>query len=352
MQNEILTIFRNAALYTLQTVKADGLYLFLSIFIAVAMSVYIDPKKTRKFFLKQNKFLISGSIGLGAFTPLCACGTMAVVISLLTTALPLGPIMAFLVSSPLMSPDTFILISGFMGVEFAVFLTIASIILGFTAGYLTSYIDRKTNFLKNQFRVAEKPVKTGKTLGRNAVVLPKNCCVVPNVQPNQLTLVNACSIEMPIENASTENIFQLTISKLKVYEFTIKFYEIGIKKILPLFLLFVLIAYAVKTFVPTEWIIKLFSGNNFFAVPIAAIVGLPLYVSDATIAPLLEVLKEGGASQGSLLAFMIAGPGTSLAVIVGLNVVLKKKAIFLYVLYIFVGAIVLGYLYDLIYMLF
>lgn len=344
MENSISIFVSQLVMYLLQTIKADGIYLLLSILAAVALTVYLDPNKTKAFFLKRNKYLMTSSIGLGAFTPLCACGTMAVVISLLTTALPWGPVMAFLVSSPLMSPDTFILMSGFMGIRFAIVLTVSSVLIGLAAGYITMLIDKKTNYLHNQFRVSAKAKSKPK------VRLETATCCTPNTNTQVVVQTNCCTSTVQVEKIDREQIILSQINsfvqKLKLKEFAIEFHRTGIKKILPLFLLFVSIAYLVKTYVPTEWIIMLFSGDNMFSVPLAALIGLPLYVSDATVAPLLQVLQQGGASQGSLLAFMISGPGTSLAVIIGLNVVMKRKAIILYVSYILLGSIILGYLYD------
>lgn len=93
---------------------------------------------------------------------------------------------------------------------------------------------------------------------------------------------------------------------------------------------------------------NLFSGNHFYAIPLASLIGIPLYISDATIVPLLSVLKDAGASQGALLAFMISGPATSLGVIGGLNVIMKRKAILLYLSFILFGSIILGYAFDVI----
>jgi uncharacterized protein len=59
----------------------------------------------------------------------------------------------------------------------------------------------------------------------------------------------------------------------------------------------------------------------------------------------------GGASQGALLAFMITGPGTSAGVLAGLVTIMKKRAIGLYVIYLLVFAVTLGYLYDFLLML-
>jgi uncharacterized membrane protein YraQ (UPF0718 family) len=322
-----------AVIFVGQTLWADGIYLLLSILIAVVMAVYIDPVKARHYLMKKKSFLIPGSVGFGALTPLCACGTMAVVISLLTTALPWGPIMAFLVSSPLMSPDTFVLISGFLGVKFAVVLAFGSIVLGLTAGYLTHLIETKTNFLKDQFRAVSNKKNQNKAA-------ETNYRSAGAIQFQYYKAGNACCASVSVSKTQT------FVEKLKIKEFAQTFISLGVKKILPLFLIFAFIAYAVKAFVPTVWIMELFSGNNIFSVPLAALIGLPLYVSDSTVAPLLQVLQQAGASNGSLLAFMIAGPGTGLGVIIGLNVVLKRKALLLYLAYIFFGAVVLGYLYD------
>lgn len=308
------TIFLNQLLnvlsYVWETLKADSLYLFLSIMVATAMSVYIDAEKTKSLFLRYPKYLVGGSVAVGAFTPLCACGTMAVVISLMTTALPWGPIMAFLVSSPLMSPDTFILFSGILGVRFTIALAVISVLLGLSAGWITSWIERHTTILNGQLKL-----RKGKSISTEKL----NPGEVPDVS---------------------------FLKRLKLAGLWQNFYSVGIMKIIPLFLLFVVIAYLVKTFVPTAWIIGLFSGDKFYSVPLAALIGLPLYVSDATVVPLLQVLRDAGASDGAVMAFMITGPATSIGVIGGLTLIMKRKALFLYVAMILVGSILSGVLYN------
>jgi uncharacterized membrane protein YraQ (UPF0718 family) len=80
---------------------------------------------------------------------------------------------------------------------------------------------------------------------------------------------------------------------------------------------------------------------------VLAIVGLPLYVTGPSSLPVINALMAGGASQGALLAFMITGPGTSAGVLAGIAMIMKKRAIVLYAAFLLVGAILLGYLYDL-----
>jgi uncharacterized membrane protein YraQ (UPF0718 family) len=354
MITQLIQIMSDLAMYVLKTVYQDGIYLLISILIAVFLAVFVNAGKARKLFLRKPKLLIPGSVGIGALTPLCACGTMAVVISLLTTALPWGPIMAFLISSPLMSPDTFVLLSGFVGIKFALALTVASVILGLSSGFITHWIEKNSSFLMDQLRLkSEEPQ------------LQAVCCSTTpgQIQPNPDLIAyqdsystqgntegNACGCS-PAPLAAIENHTALTKKaslwkRLKVEEILNKFFDLGIKKILPIFILFVVIAYFLKTYIPSEWIVALFSGRHYYSVPLASVIGLPLYISDATVVPLLKVLKEAGASEGALLAFMISGPATSLGVIGGLNLVMKKRAIILYIIFILAGAILMGYGYD------
>ena len=123
-------------------------------------------------------------------------------------------------------------------------------------------------------------------------------------------------------------------------------YDLGVKKILVLFAVFSAIGFCINTFVPSELIVKYLGAGNIFAVPLLSIIGLPLYLSDASAIPMINTLIEGGASQGALLAFMITGLGTSAGVLTGLLVVMKKKAIVLYASFLLFFALVIGYLYD------
>jgi uncharacterized membrane protein YraQ (UPF0718 family) len=181
----------------------------------------------------------------------------------------------------------------------------------------------------------------------------KSCCNA--AAPKPLPVDNYCGCEVQVKSISRDgnNCCAVTIEakpslieKLKVREIVNAFIDLGVKKVMPLFILFVAIAYLLKTYVPDAWVMTLFSGDHFYSVPLASLIGLPLYISDATVVPLLSVLRDAGASDGTLLAFMISGPATSLGVIGGLNIIMKRRAILLYVFFIVAGSIILGYSYD------
>jgi uncharacterized membrane protein YraQ (UPF0718 family) len=90
----------------------------------------------------------------------------------------------------------------------------------------------------------------------------------------------------------------------------------------------------------------LFSSENIFAVPLAAAIGLPLYVTTESAVPLIKALTDAGASGGATLAFMITGQATSAWVIAGLVTFMKRRAITLYLAFIIIGGVSLGYIYD------
>src|SRR5690349_17904905 len=110
--------------------RADWLILLIGITLAVSISVYVDSNKLKNLLMKKTGVSIPGAVLFGALTPLCACGTMAVLLSMFVSAMPWGPVMAFLISSPLASPSEYMFETAFFGSKFATAVVISSILLG------------------------------------------------------------------------------------------------------------------------------------------------------------------------------------------------------------------------------
>ncbi|GAK57743.1 permease [Candidatus Vecturithrix granuli] len=378
---ELTELLTNMVQTVIGSLAHNWIPLSLAILTAAIMTVYMDAAKLKGALLRNPNVSIWGSVAVGAFTPLCACGTMAVILGMLSTTLPWGPIMAFLTSSPLMSPDGFIMVAGILSLKFAIALTLASIVIGMGAGYATHLIEKKTDFLKNQTRFAQKspgqacgcagvfpqpqPVQTcacavtavsrpqpvpmcgcTATDSLPQPVLSKSqlCCAAPTI--NDLTPLSWLS---DIGQAFAANTGALVgfLQKLKWRALADAVVKIGVKQILLYYAIFVAIGFLINTFVPTALIMTLFSANNILAVPFAALIGLPLYVTTESSIPLMSALTTQGASEGAMLAFMITGPGTSAWVIAGITTILKKRAISLYVAFLLAGGILSGYCYDL-----
>jgi uncharacterized membrane protein YraQ (UPF0718 family) len=328
------TFFANAgelAGKTLQAVYASVTHnwkiLAIAAVIAVALKTYVNSEKLTGLLMKKRKVSILASVLFGAFTPFCACGTSAVVLGMLSTTLPWGPIMAFLTSSPLMSPDGFVLISGVISVSFAIALTVASLAIGLASGFVTNIIEKKTVFLKDQSRYLTKETAAGCSCKekRSAIC----CSTVRETAPSWKNLK----------------------TKLKLKEFVIGIYELGIRRMLISFSIFIAVGYLINSFVPASIISALFGAKAFYAVPLASLIGLPLYLTTESGIPMIQSMMASGASEGAMLAFIITGAATSAWVIAGLSTFMKKRAILLYTAFILVGGILSGYLYDLFLML-
>lgn len=341
----LITLLQEAIVYVYNTLIHNGLFLILGIVIAAVISVHVDPEKFKDTLLKRANVSIAGSVAFGAFTPFCACGTMAVIVGMMATALPWGPVMAFLTSSPLMSPDEFVMISGILGTKFAIALTVASIIIGLGSGYLAHFIEKNTHFLDDQTRLSSLSTASsccGKAPEPNPGV---TCCSKTEIAEPAPTVVSAnacCGGSAVAQVATLPTIWE----KLKIGEMMQVIVEVGVKKVLVNFAIFAAIAYVINKYIPTDFIAQYLGAGNIFAVPVSALVGLPLYVSGPSSLPLIDMLMKSGASGGAMLAFMITGPGTSAGVIAGIATIMKRRAIALYVSLLFVWSILLGYGYD------
>lgn len=356
ISNFLADLLSKTIMAVFTSLNHNWLPLSIAILTATLMKVYVDAEKLKKSLLNKPKVSILASVIFGAFTPLCACGTMSVVIGMLTTALPWGPVMAFLTSSPLMSPDVFIMLTGIISPEFAIALTVASIIIGLGSGYVTHKIEKKTHFLDNQTRFAGEQTaacgcsdNTGTVPQQSAcgcsqpVASEPSCGCSGNAKPAP---VQTCGCSSPAQSKPPKR-FSKIRKLIRGRELLQALYTTGIKQILLFFVIFVALGFMINYFVPTKLVMALFSPRGILSVPIAALIGLPLYVSGEGAIPLIKSLMDAGAGGGAMLAFMITGQATSAWVIAGITAFMKKRIIGLYVAFILAGGILFGYLYQL-----
>ncbi len=114
-----------------------------------------------------------------------------------------------------------------------------------------------------------------------------------------------------------------------------------------MFLGFAFLGYVINGLIPPEWVAAIFGKGNVYSVPLAATLGLPLYINTEGSLPLIRALIDGGMSQGAALAFLITGAGTSIGAVGGMLTIARWRVIALVIGTLWVGAIVLGFVYDL-----
>lgn len=355
----VLNVLKETVLYVLGTLVHNLPALVLGVLVAAAIKVYLDPDVMKNWLMRRSSISIPATVVFGAFTPFCACGTMAVVLSMMATALPWGPIMAFLTSSPLMSPEEFVLISGIISPGFAIALAVSSVVIGIGSGYVTHLLEKNTNFLKDQLRFAGNDVPKSSSCcsagSAEVEIAAVSCCISETdgcgcSGEGTRNTANGCNCgdgTLALEPSVNIKSVVSLMRKYKIDKMFNTILDVGVKKILPLFSLFAGIGHLINEFIPSTWITAVFGTHNLFAVPLTALIGLPLYVNGDSSIPLIQSLMKSGVSSGAMLAFMITGPGTSAGVLAGISTIMKKKAIILYVAFLLVGAILLGYAYDL-----
>jgi uncharacterized protein len=351
-------------------------FLVLSVLIATALKLFIDTEKVSAFLGRHRRAGVIAATGAAVATPLCSCGTTAVVLGMMASTMPWAPIVAFMVASPLTSPEELIYSAGLFGWPFALAFFAASILLGLAGGWIAALLERR-GWLANQTRFG-KPEPASCTCStesrRPAPVNRTFAAEVPHIQLNQIGMANdfrapalalaadcGCGeVVLPIDqlepacgcsgNSSQTSPTVSAKSAVTLTAFTKELFISG-KRLLVMFLGFAFVGYFLNGLIPASWVTAVFGSGNVYNVPLAATLGLPLYINSEASLPLIRALLDNGMSQGAALAFMISGAGTSIGAIAGALTIARWRVIALVVGVLWIGAIVSGFAFDLALML-
>ncbi len=377
-------------------------FLVASVGIAVALKLYLNTEKIANLLIRYRKVGVAGATLAAVATPFCSCGTTAVMLGMIAGRIPWAPIIAFMVASPLTSPQELISSAGLFGWPFALAFFISSIILGFLGGFVGDFMEQR-GWLENQSRFQEssekkKPVNESPAPACNFAGAPAIVLVEPvtqtrrydseigsyNVyrsdnQPGEAKIRNSscCGSPTSLESIPSNMGMQQSSSpatpcgcnstipepispsqtcstkqepemhrKVSLRMFLSEFLTTG-RRLLLMFLGFAFIGYVLNGLIPAAWVSAIFGQGNIYSVPLAATLGLPIYINTETSLPLVRALIEGGMSQGAALAFLIAGAGTSIGAFTGALAIARWRVIAAVVGTLWVGSIALGYLYNL-----
>lgn len=120
-------------------------------------------------------------------------------------------------------------------------------------------------------------------------------------------------------------------------------------RLLGMFVGFAFVGYLLNGLIPAGWVRAIFGSANQFSVPIAATLGLPLYLNSEGSLPLIRSFIDVGMTPGAALAFLITGAGTSIGAVAGALTIARWRVIGLVVLVLWIGAILFGIGYDVFY---
>lgn len=135
-------------------------YVLLSVGVSAwAQTTHVSERLTG-VFAQRERYAIAAAAVVGAAVPLCACSVVPLIAALFAMGIPLGPVMAFWISSPLMSPEMFVLTAGTLGTPYAVARLVAAITMGAAAGYAASFLMAR-RLLHHPLRAALQPTASG-----------------------------------------------------------------------------------------------------------------------------------------------------------------------------------------------
>lgn len=287
------------------------LILFVGISFTVALlQVYISPARIKSLLTADRK-IVSGILGasLGSVTPFCSCSTIPVLTGLIKSGAPFCGVVSFLLTSPILNPAIITLFVAFFGVKaaaiYASFVLVLAVIIG---------------LLLDKFGFVEE------------------------VKLAQTEACGCCNCGKTWDTMSG-NFFQKQVKAIKLAAANSG--EL-FKDVFPYLLIGAGIGAFIHEVIPTNFLESFAGKNQFWAIPAAAVVGIPMYIRTETMIPVASILMAKGVAPGVVIALIIGGAGASLPELSLLSSMFKRKMLVAFVACVFVVAIVTGNIFNLV----
>lgn len=284
----------------------DALKIFILlaavIFAVSVIRSFLPPEKTRRLLSGKSKY--TGNVlaaVLGVFTPFCSCSAIPLFLGFAQAGVPLGTTFSFLVASPMVNEVALVLLLGLFGWKIALVYVASGLIIA---------------------------ILSGAAIGK----LNPESLVEPFVPQNSL---NANAALPPMS-------WKERTAYARSYTGDI------LKKVWPYILIGIGVGAFIHGYAPADFLAEYAGSNKWYGVPLAVLVGIPLYSNAAGVIPLVSVLTEKGVAMGTTLAFMMSVTALSLPEFMILKKVMKIKLIAIFAGIVGVGIILTGYLFNLI----
>ena len=276
--------------------------LFVIIFIVSFLRSYLSPEKMRKLLTKR--FPIVGNILaalFGIITPFCSCSAVPLFIGFVESGVPLGATFSYLIAAPMVNEVALVLLFGLFGFPVALLYAVSGITIAVVVGFIMGKMNLE--YLVEDY---VWKIKAG------------------SAQVNQKLT------------------FKDRIQQANFYTLDL------VKKVYPYVLLGVGIGALIHGYAPSDILAKLAGRGNMLAVPIAVLMGVPLYSNAAGTIPIVQSLIAKGLPMGTALAFMMSVTALSFPEMIILRKVLKLKLLVIYIAILTIGIIFIGYLFNIV----
>ena len=285
-------------------------FFLISIGLAAYASATGADNLIGKAFQGRTTVAIVGASLMGALSPFCSCGVIPIIVALLAMGVPLAPVLAFCIASPLMDPAMFALTAGVLGFDFAIAKTVIAIGMGLFAGFATMAMVG-AGYLTNPMR---DEIGDG-GCGGSKVRAPKAVVWKFWQEPAR--------VEKARDNLLKNGFF---LGKM-------------------LLLAYLLESLMVR-YIPAGLVATYLGGDGPGAIVIATLAGIPAYLNGTAALPLVGQLISQGMSPGAAMAFLAGGSVTSIPAAMAMWVILRPTVFAAYVACSLVGAVLAGLGYQ------
>jgi uncharacterized protein len=284
------------------------LYDVIKIFVLLSVLIFgvsyiqsfFPPERTRKI-LGRYKGISANLLGalLGTITPFCSCSSIPLFIGFTSAGLPIGVTFSFLISSPLVDLASVILLASIFNWKIALAYVIVGVILAVISGTIISKLKMEDQVAEFVFRKSDLP-------------------------------------DMELEELSVNERIRISVESVK---------EI-VRKVWIYVLIGVGIGALIHNVIPESYISAILGIDKWYSVPLATLVGVPMYADIFGTLPIAEALVSKGVGIGTALSFMMAVTALSLPSIVMLKKVIKNKLLVVFVSIVVVGIMIIGFLFN------
>ena len=270
------------------------------IFAAAVLRTFVSPERTRALLGGRRQGLGNiAAAGLGVATPFCSCSAVPLFIGFLSAGVPLGITMSFLIASPMVNEVAVVLLWSTFGwrvaLAYAGFGLVLAILAGFVIGRLR----------------AERWVEPW---------------------------VLAVPMAAAADGARPTWAERFTIGRAEVRTI--------VGRVWPFLVAAIAIGAVIHGWVPQDFFVRYAGPGNPWAVPLAVVLGIPLYSNAAGTIPLIEALHAKGLALGTVLAFAMAVVALSLPEMILLRRVLRPRLLGVFIAVVGVGIVGVGYLFN------
>ena len=281
-------------------------FLALSVVAAgYAAATGADRLIARAFTGRPATMIAMGALA-GALSPFCSCGVIPLIAALLAMGVPLAPVMAFWLASPLMDPSMFLLTAGVLGTEFALAKTLGAVALG-AAGGTVVWLAQAGGWLSD-------PLRDG----------------IGNGGCGGAKLRNPGPV-----------VWRFWHDHARRAKFASEALSISLFLLKWLTLAFILESLMLR-FIPAETVTATLGGAGLMPILTAVLVGVPAYLNGYAALPLVGGLIGQGMAPGAGMAFLIAGGVTSIPAAMAVWALVRPRVFVLYVAMSLSGALALG----------